>query len=81
MSLIYNICNLQEIYAESRRELVRCEQLVHDQHLQHQGWASAIANLDDIHRLRNMDSRRTYTLDINDIIRNNDHTLLYNIIS
>ncbi|XP_074655455.1 RB1-inducible coiled-coil protein 1-like [Tubulanus polymorphus] len=29
-------------------ELKLCEQVVHDQHLQHQGWAAAVANLDDM---------------------------------
>ena len=24
-----------------------CESEIHDQHLQHQGWAAALANLDD----------------------------------
>jgi hypothetical protein len=29
---------------------VSCQRLVHDQHLQHQGWAAVTANLDDITR-------------------------------
>lgn len=32
----------------AQSEFQSCERLVHDQHLQHQGWAAVIANLDDI---------------------------------
>ncbi|KAK3611507.1 hypothetical protein CHS0354_016441 [Potamilus streckersoni] len=31
-----------------REELKACEKLVHDQHLQQQGWAAVVANLEDI---------------------------------
>ncbi|KAL3869401.1 hypothetical protein ACJMK2_042086 [Sinanodonta woodiana] len=31
-----------------KEELIACERLVHDQHLQHQGWAAVVANLEDI---------------------------------
>ncbi|ELU18827.1 hypothetical protein CAPTEDRAFT_226747 [Capitella teleta] len=31
-----------------KEELRACEKLVHDQHLQHQGWAAVVANLEDI---------------------------------
>lgn len=34
---------------ETAREITRgCEQLVQDQHLQQQGWATVVANLEDI---------------------------------
>ena len=34
---------------DTARDITRvCEQLVHDQHLQQQGWASVVANLEDI---------------------------------
>ncbi|XP_013399384.1 RB1-inducible coiled-coil protein 1 isoform X2 [Lingula anatina] len=36
-------------FHEMARDLCKgCENLVHEQHLQHQGWAAVIANLDDI---------------------------------
>jgi RB1-inducible coiled-coil protein 1 len=38
----------QQFHEVAREELKTCEQLVHDQHLQHQGWAAAVANLEDI---------------------------------
>ncbi|XP_064624554.1 RB1-inducible coiled-coil protein 1-like [Lineus longissimus] len=37
-----------QFHEVAREELKTCEQLVHDQHLQHQGWAAAVANLEDI---------------------------------
>ena len=40
---------LAQQFYETAREITRvCEQLVHDQHLQHQGWAAVIANLEGI---------------------------------
>lgn len=36
-------------FSECAQGLARsCEQLVHDQHLQHQGWTAVVANLEDI---------------------------------
>lgn len=32
----------------AKEQMVRCEKLVHEQHLQKQGWSAVIANLDDI---------------------------------
>ncbi|CAH1774266.1 unnamed protein product [Owenia fusiformis] len=32
----------------AKDEMRTCEHLVHDQHLQHQGWAAVVANLEDI---------------------------------
>uniref|UniRef100_A0A131XVB8 RB1-inducible coiled-coil protein 1 n=1 Tax=Ixodes ricinus TaxID=34613 RepID=A0A131XVB8_IXORI len=37
----------QEFYERARRETKACEMLVHDQHLQQQGWAAVVANLED----------------------------------
>ena len=41
---------LQQFHDVAKEELRMCEHLVHDQHLQHQGWAAVIANLEDITR-------------------------------
>jgi len=41
---------MQQFSDVGRDEYKVCERLVHDQHLQHQGWAAVIANLDDITR-------------------------------
>jgi RB1-inducible coiled-coil protein 1 len=39
---------LAQEYVKVSREQVRlCEREIHDQHLQHQGWAAALANLED----------------------------------
>lgn len=32
----------------AKEQMERCEKLVHEQHLQKQGWSAVIANLDDI---------------------------------
>lgn len=37
----------QGFYDRARRETKACESLVHDQHLQQQGWAAVVANLED----------------------------------
>ncbi|CAN8001479.1 unnamed protein product [Ixodes hexagonus] len=37
----------QGFYDRARRETKACEMLVHDQHLQQQGWAAVVANLED----------------------------------
>ncbi|XP_052892880.1 RB1-inducible coiled-coil protein 1 isoform X2 [Anopheles moucheti] len=37
----------QNIYEMGREELRRCEALVHEQHLQQQGWAAVVANMED----------------------------------
>ncbi|XP_028155834.1 RB1-inducible coiled-coil protein 1 isoform X4 [Ostrinia furnacalis] len=40
---------LAEQFSDLAHEVSRsCEQLVHEQHLQHQGWAAVVANLEDI---------------------------------
>lgn len=36
--------NIHEI---STQQVMACEKLVHDQHLQHQGWRAVVANLED----------------------------------
>ena len=43
---------MQQFHDVAKEELRMCEHLVHDQHLQHQGWAAVIANLEDITRYR-----------------------------
>ena len=40
--------SLAQEYVKASREQARgCEAAIHDQHLQHQGWAAALANLED----------------------------------
>ncbi|CAH0749126.1 unnamed protein product [Diatraea saccharalis] len=47
---VLNCTNLAQQFSELAHEVSRsCEQLVHEQHLQHQGWAAVVANLDDIY--------------------------------
>lgn len=53
MPATYNTVVARAVLAQQFYELARehtriCEQLVHDQHLQQQGWAAAVANLEDI---------------------------------
>uniref|UniRef100_W4VRG4 RB1-inducible coiled-coil protein 1 n=1 Tax=Corethrella appendiculata TaxID=1370023 RepID=W4VRG4_9DIPT len=38
----------QDIYNMAKEELKVCEELVHEQHLQQQGWAAVVANMEDI---------------------------------
>ncbi|KAK7069828.1 Autophagy-related protein 11, partial [Halocaridina rubra] len=38
----------QQFHEHSREQTRVCQQLVHDQHLQQQGWAAVVANLEDI---------------------------------
>lgn len=38
----------QQIHELGKDELKYCDKLVHEQHLQHQGWMAVIANLEDI---------------------------------
>lgn len=38
----------QEFYELALSQIKMCENLVHDQHLQQQGWAAVIANLEDL---------------------------------
>jgi RB1-inducible coiled-coil protein 1 len=38
----------QQIHELGKDELKNCDKLVHEQHLQHQGWMAVIANLEDI---------------------------------
>uniref|UniRef100_A0A182KD57 RB1-inducible coiled-coil protein 1 n=1 Tax=Anopheles christyi TaxID=43041 RepID=A0A182KD57_9DIPT len=37
----------QRIFEMGREELRRCESLIHEQHLQQQGWAAVVANMED----------------------------------
>lgn len=39
---------LQQIYEVDTEELKACERMVLDQHLQQQGWAAVVANLEDL---------------------------------
>lgn len=38
----------QNFYDMGKEELKLCDKLVHEQHLQHQGWMAVIANMEDI---------------------------------
>ncbi|XP_054155908.1 RB1-inducible coiled-coil protein 1-like [Oppia nitens] len=38
----------QQLYEMAKQQYHNCEKLVHDQHLQQQGWAAVVANLEDI---------------------------------
>lgn len=38
----------QTFYDLGKEELKSCDKLVHEQHLQHQGWMAVIANMEDI---------------------------------
>lgn len=37
----------KSIHEISSQQMMACEKLVHDQHLQHQGWRAVVANLED----------------------------------
>lgn len=39
---------LQQFQDVDTEELRACERLIHDQHLQQQGWAAVVANLEDV---------------------------------
>ena len=41
---------LQQFQDVDGEELRACERLIHDQHLQQQGWAAVVANLEDVTR-------------------------------
>ncbi len=42
-------CQLaQQLWDMAREVNGRCENLIHDQHLMHQGWAAVVANFEDI---------------------------------
>ncbi|CAB3249818.1 unnamed protein product [Arctia plantaginis] len=46
---VINCATLAQQFSDLALEVSRsCELLVHDQHLQHQGWAAVVANLEDI---------------------------------
>lgn len=38
----------QKIYEMAKEEIKTCETLVHEQHLQQQGWAAVVANMEDV---------------------------------
>ncbi|XP_060802696.1 RB1-inducible coiled-coil protein 1 isoform X2 [Amyelois transitella] len=49
VSTVIACATLAQRFSDLAHELSRsCEQLVHEQHLQHQGWAAVVANLEDI---------------------------------
>ncbi|XP_045518516.1 RB1-inducible coiled-coil protein 1 isoform X3 [Pieris brassicae] len=49
VSTVSRCASLAKEFSELAHEGSRnCEQLVHEQHLQHQGWAAVVANLEDI---------------------------------
>lgn len=45
--VIHSIVFVQEMYEIAKKLCSFCEGLVHDEHLQHQGWAAIMANLED----------------------------------
>lgn len=48
-STVVSRSQLAQEFCELAREQSKiCEKLVHDQHLQQQGWAAVVANLEDI---------------------------------
>ncbi|KAJ0181720.1 hypothetical protein K1T71_002442 [Dendrolimus kikuchii] len=47
---VISCATLAQQFSDLAHEVSRsCDQLVHEQHLQHQGWAAVVANLDDIY--------------------------------
>ncbi|XP_032666875.1 RB1-inducible coiled-coil protein 1 isoform X3 [Odontomachus brunneus] len=47
-TLVSRACLAQQCCSLAREQTRICERLVHDQHLQQQGWAAVVANLEDI---------------------------------
>lgn len=48
-STVVSRVQLAQRLLELAREITKkCDGLIHDQHLQHQGWAAVVANLEDI---------------------------------
>jgi len=47
MSQVLVFFCFQEMYEVAKKLCSFCEGLVHDEHLQHQGWAAIMANLED----------------------------------
>lgn len=47
-TLVARACLAQQCCGLAREQTRICEKLVHDQHLQQQGWAAVVANLEDI---------------------------------
>ncbi|EFN87856.1 RB1-inducible coiled-coil protein 1 [Harpegnathos saltator] len=47
-TLVSRACLAQQCCGLARDQTRACERLVHDQHLQQQGWAAVVANLEDI---------------------------------
>ncbi|CAK1549757.1 unnamed protein product [Leptosia nina] len=49
VSTVTSCAGLAKQFSDLAHDVSRsCEQLVHEQHLQHQGWAAVVANLEDI---------------------------------
>lgn len=49
LSTVTKRAHLAQHFHELARDLIAiCENLVHDQHLQQQGWSAVLANLEDI---------------------------------
>ncbi|XP_045510745.1 RB1-inducible coiled-coil protein 1 isoform X2 [Colias croceus] len=49
VNTVMSCASLAKQFSDLAHEVSRsCEQLVHEQHLQHQGWAAVVANLEDI---------------------------------
>ncbi|XP_026757474.2 RB1-inducible coiled-coil protein 1 isoform X2 [Galleria mellonella] len=50
INTVISCATLAQKFSDLAYEVSRsCEQLVHEQHLQHQGWAAVVANLEDIY--------------------------------
>lgn len=47
-TFFYHFVLLQQFQDVDTEELRACERLIHDQHLQQQGWAAVVANLEDV---------------------------------
>lgn len=58
-----------QLYENDSQIYHRCKQLVHDQHLQQQSWASVVANLEDLVQSFENKSRKVELL-YQDILRN-----------
>ncbi|XP_041974163.1 RB1-inducible coiled-coil protein 1 isoform X2 [Aricia agestis] len=58
LNTVISCATLAQQFSDLAHEVSRsCDQLVHEQHLQHQGWAAVVANLEDIFNEFNERSR------------------------
>lgn len=61
----------QQLYESDKLQFHSCDRLVHDQHYQQQGWASVVANLEDIVKSFTNKAARVEQL-YNEILKNKD---------